>query len=285
MPDKKFLKFSYFPGCSLETTAKENNRSLYTFCERHNIALKELDDWNCCGSSSTHSIDHDPAKWLPTRNLALAPPGRPLMAACPNCYMRLKLAHMILNQNGDDREEYKRLWGRDFDPDLRIITFFELLSDLAEAGAFETHKPGLKGMRVAAYYGCMLARPPVMRHERNFYGLMEKVLLSLGAEPLKWGYSARCCGTFLAASRPDIAARSVADIMAGAEQVRAECIVTACAMCQMNLEIRSRLPGKTPVFHFSELLALSLGIGGGKGWFRRHLIDPRPLLRARKLIG
>jgi heterodisulfide reductase subunit B2 len=54
---------------------------------------------------------------------------------------------------------------------------------------------------------------------------------------------------------------------------------------QMNLEIRSWLPGKTPVFYFSELLPLSLGIGGGRGWFRRHLIDPRPLLRARKFIG
>lgn len=285
MPDKKLLEFSYFPGCSLATTAKENNRSLYTFCKRHDIALLELDDWNCCGSSSAHSIDHDLAKWLPTRNLALAPAGRPLMAACPNCHMRLKLAHMTLQQNREDRKEYERMWGRGFDPDLQIITFFELLSDLAIAGAFEKHQTGLKGIRVAAYYGCMLARPPVMRREKNFHGLMEKVLLSLGAEPLKWGHSARCCGTFLTASRPDIATRTVVDIVTGAERARAECIVTACAMCQMNLEIRSRHPGKTPIFHFSELLALSMGIGGGMGWFRRHLIDPRPLLRSRKLIG
>ena len=124
-----------------------------------------------------------------------------------------------------------------------------------------------------------------MRHEKNFYGLMEKVLLSLGAEPVNWLNSARCCGTFLTASRPDIATRTVADIMAGAETSGAECIVTACVMCQMNLEIRSELPGKTPIFRFSELLELSMGMGGDMQWLRRHLIDPRPLLKRRKLIG
>jgi heterodisulfide reductase subunit B2 len=280
-----FKKLTYFPGCSLATTAKENDRSLYVFCKRHGIKLMELEDWNCCGSSSAHSIDHHISKWLPARNLALAPPGRPLMAACPNCYRQLKLAHMSLISSRKDQEEYERMWGRKFDPDLQILTFFEPLSELADQGAFESHKTGLKGLKVAHYYGCMLARPPIMRYEKNFHGIMEKVLSSLGAESLYWTSAARCCGTFLTVTRPDIANRTVENIISDAEDVKAECIVTACAMCHMNLEIRSKLPGKIPIFHFSELLSLSMGIGGGMGWFRRHLIDPRPLLRSKKLIG
>jgi heterodisulfide reductase subunit B len=278
-------ELTYFPGCSLATTAKENDRSLYVFCERHGIKLMELEDWNCCGSSSAHSIDHTISKWLPTRNLALAPPGRPLMAACPNCYRQLKLAHMSLLSSAEDQAEYERMWGRSFDPNLQIMTFFELLSQMVDQGAFESHKTGLKGLKVAPYYGCMLARPPIMRYEKNFHGFMEKVLFSLGAEPLYWTSATRCCGTFLTVTRPDIANRTVETIISDAENVKAECIVTACAMCHMNLEIRSKLPGKTPIFHFSELLSLSMGIGGGMGWFRRHLIDPRPLLRSKKLIG
>ena len=280
-----FSEISYFPGCSLATTAKENDRSLHVFCKRHDIKLNELDDWNCCGSSSAHSIDHDISNWLPARNLSLAPPDRPLMAACPNCYRQLKLTHMKLNTDAKARNEYERMWGRAFDPDLEIITFFELLSDMVDQGAFATHKTGLKGLKVAPYYGCMLARPPVMRTGKNFYGFMEKVLASLKVESVYWNSSTKCCGTFLTVSRPDIANRIVEQIISDAERAKAECIVTACAMCHLNLEIRSKRPGKIPVFHFSELLSLSMGIGGGMGWFRRHLIDPRPLLRSKQLIG
>jgi len=56
-------------------------------------------------------------------------------------------------------------------------------------------------------------------------------------------------------------------------------------MCHLNLEIRSKLPGRVPVLHFSELLSLAAGVGSGMGWFRRHLIDPRPVLKARRLIA
>jgi heterodisulfide reductase subunit B2 len=280
-----FNEISYFPGCSMATSAKENDRSLHVFCERHDIKLLELDDWNCCGSSSAHSINHYLSTWLPTRNLSLAQPGRPLMAACPNCYRQLKLSHMKLAADGDAQKKYEQMWGQPFDPDLQIMTFFELLSQMVDEGVFGMSQTGLKGLKVVPYYGCMLARPPAMRHEKNFYGFMEKVLSSMGAETLYWGSLSRCCGTFLTVSRPDIANRTVARIIEDAERAKAECIVTACAMCHMNLEIRSKLPGKIPIFHFSELLSLSMGIGGGMGWFRRHLIDPRPLLRSKKLIG
>jgi len=230
-------------------------------------------------------VDHELADLLPTRNLSLCQAGKPLLVACPNCYLRLKLAHITLANNETARRQYERMWGRAFDPDLQITNFFELISEMADNGAFKNHRTGLKGLRVAPYYGCMLSRPPIMRREKNYYGLMEKLLSSLGAETLQWNSASRCCGTFLSAARPDIAGRAIKNIISEAENAKADCIVTACAMCQMNLEIRGKLPGKTPIFHFSEVLSLSLGIGSGMGWFRRHLIDPRPLLRSKRLIS
>jgi len=114
---------------------------------------------------------------------------------------------------------------------------------------------------------------------------METILSALGATPLNWSYLSRCCGTFLSVARPDVVTPIVDRIIGGAIDAGAECIITACAMCHLNLEIRSRLPGKIPVLHFSEILSLSTGIGGGMGWFQRHLIDPRPMLKARKLMA
>ncbi len=282
---RSLRKISYFPGCSLATSAKENNASLKMFCKQNGVWLVDLTDWNCCGSSSAHSVNAELGHDLPSRNLALAPPDRLLLAACPSCYLRLKQTHMEIANDSRARENYEKMWGKPFYPDLEIINFFELLSQFVDAGAFAGKEERLKGLKFAPYYGCMLNRPPKMRHEKKFHGLMEKVLASLGAEPVRWPHAARCCGTFLSVSRPVIAADSVGRIMDGAAAAGAECIVTACAMCHLNLEIRSRLPGRIPVLYFSELLSLVEGIGPGMGWYSKHLIDPRPLLKSRRLIA
>ena len=67
---------SYFPGCSLATTAKENNASFKSFLNHFDMELSEIDDWNCCGSSSTHSVNSKLALSLAARNLFIAPPNR-----------------------------------------------------------------------------------------------------------------------------------------------------------------------------------------------------------------
>ena len=121
------IELSYFPGCSLATSARENNRSLLKVCKKLGYRIVELEDWNCCGSSSTHSIQSDLAFHFACRNLSLAPAGRPLLVACPSCMLRLKQAQMHLKEDPQACETYERMWGRPVDPDLDIIHFFELL--------------------------------------------------------------------------------------------------------------------------------------------------------------
>jgi heterodisulfide reductase subunit B len=282
--NKIVAEISYFPGCSLATSAKENNQSLLNFCSRIGCHLKELEDWNCCGSSSAHSINSQLAFDLASRNLSLAPPDKPLLAACPSCLLHLRHAHLHLKKDEAARTRYEKKWGRPFDPELNILHFFELLSGADLSCGFTDREQCLKGIRFVPYYGCMLARPPAMNREKNYYGLMEKVLSSLGAEPLIWAYPSRCCGTFLSAARPDIVTPVVNKIVRESIEAGADCIVTACAMCHMNLELRCSLKQQIPVLHFSELLSLALGAADHKGWFSRHLVDPRPLLKSKGLI-
>ena len=203
------------------------------------------------------------------------------MAACPSCLLRLRSTHLHLTNDRDARTLYEERWGRPFDPDLKIIHFFELLSEMDLKGASKDRGQSLKGIRFVPYYGCMLARPPAMRHETNYHGLMEKILSSLGAAAQGWSYTSRCCGTFLSVARPEVVMPMVNNIMSGAAKAGADCIVTACAMCQMNLEVRCTLERPVPIFHFSEILALALGLGEDKHreWFSRHLVDPVPLLK------
>lgn len=277
--------FSYFPGCSLATTAKENNASLINLTRDLGFTLTELEDWNCCGSSSAHSIDGELADRLAMRNLSLAPPDRPLLVACPSCNLRLQQAQMKLKTDDTARRNFKQWFGHEANPDLQIMHFFELLDQIDWHSLNHQCEKRLQGLTFAPYYGCMLARPPAMRRQKNYHGLMEHILSALGAEPVKWAYGSRCCGTFLSVVRPDVVSPMVRKIVAEARRAQANCIVTACAMCHMNLEIRSNPDEALPIFHFSEILALAFGQGGTNAYFQRHLIDPRPMLKQCHLIA
>jgi heterodisulfide reductase subunit B len=278
------MTLSYFPGCSLATTARENNASLISLCAGLGIRLVELMDWNCCGSSSAHSVNRRLGERLPMRNLALAPPGRPLLVACPSCNLRLRQAQMTLLQDPDESRRYAQQFGRAVDRDLKILNLFELLEPIQWSEEVARGGRGLGGLKVAAYYGCMLARPPAMRREKNYHGLMERILSALGADPVTWGYASRCCGTFLSVARPDVVTPLVNQICAGAQQAEADCIATACAMCHLNLEIRCDLKSPLPIFHFTEMLSLAMGLPLTSPGLERHLIDPRPLLQQRALL-
>ncbi len=289
MSNSPVMRLSYFPGCSLATTARESNQSLIRACQLMGLELVELADWNCCGSSSAHSLDQELGLALAARNLALAPPDRPLLIMCPGCFKNLFSAHVYLKRSPDMRRAQERKWGAPISPDLEIVNFLEILrffQRLEQAGLHLRieKKKDLAGLKIAPYYGCMNMLPPDLRRAQPTGGLMEEPLQSLGAQTVSWPESNRCCGTYLSATRPDIATPLVNRIMRSAVEAGAECLVTACAMCQLNMEIRTTLEHKLPILHFSEIFALALGAGEADRWFGRHLVDPMPLLRHKSLV-
>lgn len=284
------LEVSYYPGCSLATTARESNQSLVAACELMGLRLVEVEDWNCCGTSSAHSLDSELALSLGARNLVLAPAGRPLLVMCPSCFRNLLSTQLHLAQDPTARAAQERRWNGRIDPDLKIVSFLEILHFMDKLRGMGT-VPGLKkpidlsGLRVAPYYGCMAMFPPALRRTSVPFDLLERQLKALGAEVLTWRYSHRCCGTFLSVTRPDLTSALVNEIMDSAVEAEADCMVTACAMCQLNLEIRCSRKYCLPILHFSELIALSLGAKDHEAWFARHLMDPRPLLREKNLLA
>ena len=268
----------------MATTAMESNLSLMKACHILGLNLVELEDWNCCGSSSAHCLDQELAFNLAARNLSLAPPDRPLLVMCPRCLHQLRHAHHFMKQDPARHRAQERRWGRPISLDLDIIHFMEilvrgLLPDLKRHLARD-----LSSLKCVPYYGCTLFRPPALRRARYYQAEMENVLAALGAQPVPKALSYRCCGSFLSAARPDVVAPLVDQIHHSARAVGADCLVTICAMCQLNLEIRGSLEKKVPVFHFSEILALALGARDYEDWFIRHLVDPRTLLESQGLI-
>ncbi len=277
--------FSYFPGCSMASTSAESNQSMMKACKILGLNLMELEDWNCCGSSSAECLDKNLSLALAARNLSLAPPDRPLVVMCPRCLHKLRYTQLVLQKEPRSRRHLEYRWGRAIPPELEIVHFMEVLvrKGLLELQARKVKS--LQGLKFVPYYGCTLFRPPALSRRRYYQGEMENILSALGATPLVGAYTNRCCGSFLSATSPEIVAPLVNEIVASAAAVGAHCLVTACAMCQLNLEIRCTLETRIPVFHFSEVLALALGAKDYENWFARHLVDPRPLLQELALVA
>ncbi|MBM4275778.1 MAG: hypothetical protein FJ134_15155 [Deltaproteobacteria bacterium] len=285
MSRRPYLNFSYFPGCSLATTAAEANESIKEAAKVLGFNLLELEDWNCCGSSSAQTMCKNLSLGMAARNLSLAPPGRPLVAMCPRCLHYLRSAQECLRSSPEVHRAMEDHWGRPIPLDLEIIHFMEVLVRHG-LDRLKVHlQRSLQGIRFLPYYGCTLFRPPRFQKEKYFQGEMENIMKMLGAEPVPDALAFRCCGSFLSASDPEIVTPLVNEIIDSAVAAKANCVITACAMCQLNLEIRCTSKAKIPIFHFSEVLALALGAKDYEEWWPRHIVDPRPLLEDLKLVA
>jgi heterodisulfide reductase subunit B len=273
------MDFSYFPGCSLATSAAESNLSMMKSAQILGFNLIELRDWNCCGSSSAGTLCKNLALAMAARNLSLAPPDRPLVVMCPRCLHYLRSAQNCLKNDPETRSRLEEQFNRPLHPDLEIVHFMEILVRYGLDRLHAKARRSLQGLKFIPYYGCTLARPPRLAKEKYFQGEMENILVALGAEPVTTGLSYRCCGSFLSATDPEVVTPLVNEIIDSAVASKADCLVTACAMCQLNLEIRATTKTRLPVFHFSEVLALALGAEDYEKWFVRHIVDPRPLIQ------
>ena len=145
----------------------------------------------------------------------------------------------------------------------------------------------LTGLKVACYYGCLSMRPPKITGAVNYehpQGL-DTLVAAVGAEPVRWSHKTECCSGSLGMARPDIARALIGDILGAVRRGGATAVVTDCPMCQANLEARqidpkSKIPKseRLPVFYMTELIALALGRPQERKYWRKHLIDPRPVL-------
>jgi heterodisulfide reductase subunit B len=283
------LEASYFPGCTMKTSAEESNQPMRIALEKMNVRLYELEDWNCCGSSSGHALGHDIATSLGARNLSKAPLGRPVVVPCPNCFRNMSTARHHLIEDREALKKNEAEFGRInvVDPVLNIYDIFHHVFNLAriKAYAFPETRP-LAGLKVAVYYGCGAMYPKALRPAGPPRDTIERLVREMGADVVTWPWPHKCCSAFVSAVYPEIAEDMVSQIVSGAVTQGAECIVTSCAMCQMNVEMRSlNMDSRLPIIHLNQLLALFMGekAKDHPEWWKLHLIDPTELLKKHDL--
>lgn len=253
------------------------------------VELAELHDWNCCGASSGHCTNYELSLALPARNLAIAEKaGLNVAVACAACYLRFKQTNHDLKKNEALRKKVEELIEMPYKGNVEVKHLLEVFA--REVGLDEVKKrvkKPLKGLKLAAYYGCYLVRPPEVTQFDNPEQpmLMDNLLAAIGAEPVDYTHKVECCGGSLLLGRIDIVQKLVNDICEAALDAGAQAIVTACPLCMANLDTRQPKT-KVPIIHFSELTSLALGAEPKQYnvWLKKHINSPIPILKAKGLI-
>jgi len=283
------VKVSYYPGCSLHSTGIEYDESTQQVCQALDIELDELKDWNCCGAGSAHCIDEVLSLELPARNLAIAEEaGLDLVIPCAACFQRFKVTDKHIREGKEPAIDT---------PYQGKVPVKHLLDFLCEEKHIKSIKEKVKkplaGLKVVCYYGCLITRPPKITDAIKYENpqAMDELLTLLGAETLPWAYKTECCGGSLLLSRPDIVVKLTGKLIQKAEEVGADCIVTACPLCQANLDTKQKEISKDlnrevlfPSFYFTELLGLALGCEEASKWVGRHIVNPHDLLKSKGLL-
>ncbi len=265
------MKYAFYPGCSLESTAWDFDLSTRAVCRALDIELEEIPGWVCCGSTPAHGSNASLAVALPVANLQKAREmNAPVMTACASCYSRLRTANHKVNNDAEEKSRAQRITGSDYDGGTDVYHVVDALVNRLGTDAIRAkiQRP-LEGLRVACYYGCLLSRPPeiVAFDDAEHPTCMERLIRAAGAEPVEWPYKTECCGAGLSMTQSDVVCRLSHKLLSMAVRAEAQCVAVACPLCQVNLDLRqadaTRAHGElpdTPVLYITQLLGLALGL-------------------------
>ncbi len=283
---------AYYPGCSLESTATEFDHTFRTVCDTLDLKLVEPRGWICCGSTPAHTTDPVLAAYYPVRTLATVEQMGldEMVAPCLGCYQRFLAAAREIERDPEIAEEVTDKIGYEYQGSVKTMHSVDALLERVGLDAIRdrVRKP-LEGMKVASYYGCATTRPAKLTGAEHveYPMCMDDIVRALGGEPVDWSYKTDCCGGSLGITQTDVALELSAKILDNAKACGAELMITACPLCQVNVENRQMqmdLGFELPVLYITQLMTLAFGLGEKKAELSKQIIDARPVLREYGLL-
>lgn len=277
------MKYTYYPGCSLEGGCGPYDRSLRRVMQSLGHELEELDDWNCCGATMYMSVKETVALSVSARNLALAErKGTTLVAPCSACYTALLKTNRYLREVPRLREQVDKALAEadlSYGGTVKVRHPLDIIvNDIGVDAVARRAVRWLDGLKIAPYYGCQIVRPDPGFDDREWPTSMDDLFGNLGAECVYFPCRVRCCGGMLMTTYPEVGNELTDEILECAARNGADVVVTTCPLCHMNLEGRQIgrkiTNGQTrlPVLFFTQLLGLVLGAAPEELDLHRSLI-------------
>ena len=286
------MKLLYYPGCTLKTSAKNLEKSAFAIIEALGHEIEEMEDWNCCGVASSLTDDDLMHHLAPLRNLIhVEDLGQDkIITLCDMCYNTLKQTNLRIKEKPDDLETLNSFMDRenDYKGTVKVLHFLEFLRDEVGFDVLKKMvKSPLKGMKIMPYYGCMLLRPrEVAIDDAEEPTIMKDLLTTLGAEVIDNPFKIECCGSYHTIEEKKLVSERAYRITNFAVERGSDAIVLSCPLCRFNLDVRGKEAERlynnykqVPVYYYSQLIAVALGLDPKYCGFGDHAVDPILLLK------
>jgi heterodisulfide reductase subunit B len=299
------VQYSYFPGCNLKTNAKGFEETAIAVSKKLEAELVEMPNWNCCGTVHTMTSDNLMKRIAPVRVLSRSKnhienlEGSPnnVVTLCSMCNSTLKIVNREVRMDHDKLEKINYQLEDDneiYETDMVVKHFLEIIRD--EIGFDKLSKSvvkPLKGLKISPYYGCMLLHPDEAAiDDVEMPSVLEYLVEGLGAEVVDSPLFKFCCGSYHIVDEDRIVNTQVEKIVEAARTRGANALVVACPLCAYNIDHQQKVMRKNshgkeplPVFYFTQLMALALGVPMKTNHFEDHHINPKPLLKELGLTG
>jgi len=288
------MKYAYFPGCSLHSSAKEYEMSCNAVNKILGIELIEIPDWNCCGSiDAVYAYNSLLSLALSTRNLAIAEGMKmDVVTLCSACYFTLSRANKLLHEDAVLKGNVDNVIneaGLKYTGEVRVRHYLDVLTnDVGTQKIAEHVKVPLKGLKAAPYYGCLLVRPPKISKfdDPEHPTSMDKLIMALGAQIVDYSSKTSCCGASLALTDESVMLEMTKGLLLDAKDAGANCIVTPCPMCHFNLDAKQKdiesyfdIKIDLPILYVTQLIGLGFGLDTKELGLHRNVVSPAKLLQ------
>lgn len=267
------MKYIYYPGCSVQHTARMLDHSFKAAWKALGHEVVELEDWNCCGATAYMSIRELTSHGLSARNLALAEAegADVLMTGCPACYLVLSKTNDYFHKDENFAEKIRaalQAAGLDYKGGVEVRHILDVLvNDIGLDAVREKITRPLEGLRVASYYGCQLTRPDGRFDDKEDPVLLDRFVEAVGATTVPYPLKTKCCGGMVMNTDSEKVLPLVRELIGCADENGADCILVACPLCHFNLDYYQSDVNRTysanyrmPVVYFTQLLGLALGL-------------------------
>jgi succinate dehydrogenase / fumarate reductase cytochrome b subunit len=288
-------RVAYYKGCLASLSAKELDISTRALAPKVGLELVELESVTCCGAGDIHEAEPDYYLHLNARILAYAAAEKvdTLMTVCNVCTLNLRQANFQLLGDPALRarvnENLVSVGAPAYEDDVDVRHF---LWEIAEGDGYEllkhaAHK-GLKGIKVAPFYGCQILRPSKIQgfEDPDRPWSLERIIEACGGESIDYPAKIKCCGFPIIQAREETAMGELIQPIEQAIDAGADVMVTPCPLCHLSLDAwQSKLEKATgrklgmPILHLSQLVGLAAGFEESELKFKRHIVPVKPALQ------
>ncbi len=287
------MRYALYTGCVAKGAGRELMTATTYAAERLGIQLNEMKDASCCGAGVMDDDNKLLADSLNARTFSLAEAnGLDIMTICGTCQGVMRTAQIKIDGNPVYKAKVNagllKDTGRVYAGKVKIKHFYQIIQEdygLENLAARVTVK--LAGLKVAPFYGCYVLRPheysDVKVPDRPDY--LEKFISAVGATPVDYPEKYKCCGFPILMANKVNSLQLSGNAILGAIKAGADCIVTPCPLCQLNMdsyqpEIEAVLERKLglPILHYPQLLALALGATLDDIKTNTHIVRPNQAL-------